>query len=120
VDAGDDAYRLSPGTLLTTMLSVTNTSAAPGLDAFDPGHYTGRKLSPDVPLPTRELVSTFGHGSHTCPAARFSISAIRTSIRLLLLEYDFTPAFRSATPRRRQIGGVARAARPCRVAYRSR
>ena len=76
--------------------------------------------SPDVPLPTRELVSTFGHGPHTCPAARFSISAIRTSIRLLLQEYDFTPAFRSATPRHRQIGGVARAARPCRVAYQSR
>jgi cytochrome P450 len=120
VDAGDNTYRLSPGTLLTTMLSVTNTSAAPGLDVFDPDHYTGRKLSSDVPLLTRELVSTFGHGPHTCPAARFSISAIRASIRLLLLEYEFTPSFRSATPRHRQIGGVARAARPCRVAYQSR
>jgi cytochrome P450 len=120
VDAGDRTYRLSPGTLLTTMLSVTNTSAAPGLEAFDPDHYAGRKLRADVPLPTRELVSTFGHGPHSCPAARFSISAIRTSIRRLLQEYEFTPSFRSASPRPRQIGGVARAAKPCRVEYRSR
>jgi cytochrome P450 len=120
VDAGDATYRLSPGTLLTTMLSVTNTSAAPGLEAFDPAHYVGRRLRPDLPLPTKELVSTFGHGMHSCPAARFSISAIRTSIGLLLREYEFTPLFRTATPRPRQIGGVARAARPCPVRYRSR
>jgi cytochrome P450 len=120
VDAGDATYRLAPGTLLTTMLSVTNTSAGPGLETFDPAHYVGRKLAPDVPLPTRELVSTFGHGTHSCPAARFSISAIRTSIQLLLREYAFTPTFRSAAPRPRQIGGVARAAKPCRVEYRAR
>ena len=120
VDAGDDRYRLSPGTLLTTMLSVNNTTAAPGLDEFDPAHYQGRKLNPDVPLATKELVSTFGHGVHSCPAARFSISAIRTSIKLLLDHYDFTPLFASASPRTRQIGGVARAAKPCRVRYRAR
>jgi cytochrome P450 len=120
VDAGDATYRLSPGTLLTTMLSVHNTSAAPGLETFDPLHYEGRKLRSDVPLPARELVSTFGHGTHSCPAARFSISAIRTSIRLLLEQYEFTPSFKSASPRKRQIGGVARAATPCWVLYRPR
>jgi cytochrome P450 len=120
VDAGDATYRLAPGTLLTTMLSVTNTTAAPGLDTFDPSHYVGRKLAPDVTVPTRELVSTFGHGTHSCPAARFSISAIRTAIRRMLEEYEFNPTFRSAAPRTRQIGGVARAAKPCRVEYRAR
>ena len=37
----------------------------------------GRKLAADVPVATKELVSTFGHGSHSCPAARFSITRRR-------------------------------------------
>lgn len=120
VDAGDAVYRLSPGTLLTTMLSVTNTTAAPGLDTFDPAHYEGRKLVPPAGLATKELVSTFGHGPHSCPAARFSISAIRIAVKLLLEEYEFAPSFATAVPRSRQIGGVARAARPCWVGYSRR
>ena len=120
VDTGERAYRLSPGVLLTTMLSCHNTSVAPGLEHFDPDHYQGRRLSPQVALPTKELVSTFGHGVHTCPAARFSISAIRIATRGLLERYDLTPRFVDAAPRRRQIGGVARSARPCRVWYRRR
>ena len=71
-------------------------------------------------LATKELVSTFGHGVHSCPAARFSISAIRVATRGLLDRYDLTPLFTDAVPRRRQIGGVARAARPCRIHYRQR
>ena len=117
VEISNQTYTLAPGTLLTTMLSVTNTTAAPGLDTFDPHHYVGRKLDPSVQLPTKELVSTFGHGPHSCPAARFSISSIRIAIRLLLEQYDFTPLFGAAEPRTRQIGGVARASRPCRVRY---
>ena len=120
VDTGAGTFRLHPGVLLTTMLSSHNTSAAPGLDRFDPDHYEGRRLSPAVSLPTRELVSTFGHGVHSCPAARFSISAIRVATRVLLERYDLTPRFTRAVPRRRQIGGVARSARPCPVAYRRR
>ena len=73
-----------------------------------------------VELPARELVSTFGHGRHSCPAQRFSISAIRIAVRRLLDAYAVTPEFADAAPRRRQIGGVARAERPCVVSYRSR
>ena len=120
VETGAETYRLHPGVLLTTMLSSHNTSAAPGLDRFDPDHYEGRRLAPTVALPTKELVSTFGHGVHSCPAARFSISAIRVATRGLLDRYELSPRFTDASPRRRQIGGVARAARPCRVAYRQR
>ena len=119
-DDGHDAYALSPGVLIATMLSVTNTRAAPGLDHFDPGHYAGRKLAGNVSLPAQELVSTFGHGRHSCPAQRFSIAAIRTAVRRLLDRYELEPLFTRAAPRRRQIGGVARAARPCPVAYRRR
>jgi cytochrome P450 len=119
-DDGARTYRLAPGVMITTMLPVTNTSAAPGLERFDPGHYQGRRLSPRVGLPARELVSTFGHGRHACPAQRFSISAIRIAVRALVEAYDLTPRFTDVEPRRRQIGGVARAAAPCPVAYRRR
>lgn len=71
-------------------------------------------------LAAKELVSTFGHGSHTCPAQRFSISAIRTAVRALLDRYQLWPQFDRPGPLTRQIGGVARADRPTPVAYRRR
>ena len=67
LDDGERTYRVDPGIMIATMLSVTNPSAAPGLDRFDPDHYQGRRLAPSVVLPTKEVVSTFGHGIHTCP-----------------------------------------------------
>jgi cytochrome P450 len=122
IDVADERgrYRLAPGVLLTTMLSVNNATAAPGLGAFDPAHYDGRRLAADVPVATRELVSTFGHGVHSCPAQRFAISAIRVAVQRLLARYDVTPEFASAVARPQQLGAVARAAGPCVVAYRAR
>jgi cytochrome P450 len=120
VESGGTTYRLQPGVLLTTMLANHNTTVAPGLERFDPDHYRGRRLAPEVAVEPKEMVSTFGHGVHSCPAARFSISAIRISIRGLLDRYELEPLFTTASPRKRQVGGVARAARPCRVRYRSR
>jgi cytochrome P450 len=117
---GTRAYRLDPGVMITTMLSLTNHCAAPGLERFDPAHYDGRKLAARVHTPARELVSTFGHGRHSCPAQRFSISAIRIAIRRLVDAYDLVPSFTRAEPPPRQIGGVARAARPCVVSYQRR
>jgi len=113
-------HRLAPGVFLATMLSVNNTNAGPGLERFDPDHYRGRRLADSVQLPARELVSTFGHGRHACPAQRFSISAIRIAVARLLERYELEPGFTSAAPRVRQIGGVARAARPCLVRYTRR
>jgi cytochrome P450 len=113
-------HRLAPGVMLATMLSVTNPTAAPDLERFDPDHWRGRRLADAAAPPARELVSTFGHGRHACPAQRFSISAIRIALRRLLERYELAPLFRSAAPRRRQIGGVARAAAPCFVAYAAR
>ncbi len=119
-DDGARSYRLAPGVLIATMLSVTNASAAPDLDRFDPDHYEGRRLAKHIEVPARELVSTFGHGRHACPAQRFSISAIRVSLRRLLERFELTPRFTVAHPRARQLGAVARAAAPCVVAYRAR
>jgi cytochrome P450 len=119
VDDGSCVYELQPGVLLATMLSVTNRSAAEGLGVFDPDHYQGRRLVPSIDLETKELVSTFGHGVHTCPAQRFSISAIRTVVRGFVDRYDLSIAS-TPEPRRRQLGGVARAERICVMTYRNR
>jgi cytochrome P450 len=120
LDDGRTKYTLAPGVLVATMLSVTNPTAAAGMDRFDPDHYEGRSPARSLALPARELVSTFGHGRHTCPAQRFSISAIRTAVQRLVERFELSPRFRSASPRRRQLGAVARSERPCAVAYRRR
>ncbi|HZR80109.1 MAG TPA: cytochrome [Candidatus Binatia bacterium] len=119
VDDGRRAYRVAPGVFLTTMLSVTNATAAPGLDRYDPAHFDGRRLVAPSGLPARELVSTFGHGRHACPAQRFSISAIRIAVRALVERFALE-RLDDPEPRRAQVGGVARGERPCRVAYRAR
>jgi len=122
IETDSGRFTLAPGVLLATMLSVTNRSAAPGLEPFDPGNYSGRKLVEPVAktLPARELVSTFGHGRHSCPAQRFSISAIRIAVRRLVDRFALEPHFRIARPRARQLGGVARCDNPCNVDYRVR
>ena len=111
------AYRVAPGAFIATMMSVTNTTAAPGLEDFDPDRYRGAQLAGARQLPARELVTTFGHGRHFCPAQRYSTSTIRIATRALLDRFELTPLFRDPAPLRRQIGGVARADRPCRVRY---
>lgn len=113
-------WQLEPGLSLATMMSVTNTTAAPGLDRFDPENYRGPLFQRTKEIAGRELVTTFGHGAHYCPAARFSISAIRIATRALLERFELEARFRDPAPLRRQIGGVARADRPCRVGYRQR
>ncbi len=117
---GKAAFRVEPGVFLATTLAVTNVSAAPGLDRFDPGNFDGRRFVRAEELPARELVATFGHGRHACPAQGFSIAAIAHSARELLRRFELTPRFRGPQPLRRQLGGVARADRRCRVDYRRR
>jgi cytochrome P450 len=114
------SYRVEPGTLITTMLSVTNQSAARGLDRFDEKNYQGASFLRTNDLPARELVTTYGHGKHTCPAHRFSTSAIRYSVGEIFRRYDLSAEFDEPLPLPRQIGGVARADRPCIVRYLAR
>jgi len=116
----DQTYRLAPGVLLATMLSVNNTTAAAGLGHFDPAHYDGRRIAPTVPLAAKELVSTFGHGAHACPAQRFAVTAIRLAVRRLIERYELMARFTTVEARRRQLGAVARAESGCLVEYRTR
>ena len=117
---GAASYAVDPGAIVATMVPLTNTTAAPGLDGFDPDRWAGRKLRDEAALPAPELVVTFGHGPHRCPARRFSLSAIGRAVRRLLDTHDLTPEFDSVRPQPGQIGGVARAADPCPVRYTCR
>jgi cytochrome P450 len=120
LDTGTVHYRVSPGVTIATMLALTNTSAAPGLDHYDPDRWEGRRLRDEDSLPTRESVATFGHGPHRCPAQRFSLSAITRTVGRLVVSYELDARFRTVRPIAEQIGGMARAADPCPIAYRVR
>jgi cytochrome P450 len=115
-------YRVAPGAQIATLLPLTNTTAAPGLDDYDPDRWNRRRLRDEDDLPARELVTTFGHGAHTCPAQPFSLAAMCRSAERLVAAYDLEPApgFTAVTPLAVQIGGVARSQRPCEVRFRAR
>jgi cytochrome P450 len=115
-------YRVAPGAQIATLLPLTNTTALPGLDRYDPDRWVRRRLAEDASLPARELVTTFGHGEHTCPAQPFSLAAMCRAAGRLLERYDVTPApgFTAVVPLAVQIGGVARGQDPCDIRYRAR
>jgi cytochrome P450 len=117
---GNETHRLPPGTLVTTMMSVTNTTAAPWLAKFDISNYRGSVFPRSKELAAPELVTTYGHGKHTCPAHRFSTSAITIAISELVRHFDLEPRYKDPNPRPRQLGGVARADRVCKIAYTRR
>jgi cytochrome P450 len=96
------------GVQLATMLPVTNVCVG---TSYDPARWRDRTLTHDV------RVTTFGHGSHRCPAQRFSVSAIVRTVERLHSAFAMTPRFRSVEPLPQQIGGVGRAAAPCPVEY---
>jgi cytochrome P450 len=110
-------FALDRGTVVATFLPLTNTSSLPGLDAYDPDRWQRRRLRDEDRLAARELVTTFGHGKHTCPAMPFSLAAMTRSVQGLLDRYELDPAFTDARPLPGQIGGVARAAEPCPMRY---
>ena len=115
---GEQTYSLTPGATVATLLPLTNNSAAPGLDTYDPHRWARRRL--DSPgLAEKTLVTTFGHGPHVCPAQPFSLHAMSRSAIRVLGRGGLTPRFSSAHPLAGQIGGVGRAAEPCLVDYSS-
>lgn len=119
VSDGATEWRLQPGVYVATLLSVGN-QGFPGLAGFDPGHYERGRPADRLGLPTRESVSTFGHGSHACPGRRFALAAIGITVSAHLARFELTPRFERAEPKPGQMGAVARAAAPCLVHYRRR
>jgi len=121
VHDGRHTYRVSSPAQIATLLPLTNTTAARGLDTYDPDRWRRRRLREEADLPARELVTTFGHGEHTCPAQPFSLAAMCRAAERVVATYDLEPApgFTEVTPLAVQIGGVARTQRPCEVQYRA-
>ena len=119
-DTGDAIYRVAPGTTIATLLPLTNTTAGPGLQQWDPRRWRRYRIAEPV-LSCPELVTAFGHGKHSCPAQPFSLAAMATAAMHLFGAYDMTPEWSSPpVPLPAQIGGVARAAGPTPVSYRRR
>lgn len=113
-------YRLQPGAQIATLLPLTNSSAMPGLDRYDPDRWNRRRLRDEAQLPARALVTTFGHGEHACPAQPFALAAMCRATERLLDAYDVEPDFDRVVPLAVQIGGVARSQHPCPLRYRAR
>jgi cytochrome P450 len=118
LDTGDVSYQVPPGWTIATLLPLLNTSAAPGLENWDPDRWTRHRLTDEEALPSPMLVTAFGHGRHSCPAQPFSLSAMTATMTHLFGRYQMTPGW-TAHPRPvpAQIGGVARADGPCRLDY---
>jgi cytochrome P450 len=118
LDTGEVAYEVPPGWTIATLLPLLNTSAAPGLQDWDPDRWNRHRLNDRNALPSPMLVTAFGHGRHSCPAQPFSLSAMTAATTHLLRGYRLTPGWTShPRPVPAQIGGVARAAGPCPVNY---
>ncbi|MGI9601795.1 MAG: cytochrome P450 [Acidimicrobiales bacterium] len=120
IDDGTTEWTVTPGATIATLLPLTNRSAGPGLDRYDPDRWVGRRLADPPDLAARELVTVFGHGSHICPARPFSLAAMALVITELFTTFELQPQYESVGPRPGQIGGVARADRPTPVRYRRR
>jgi cytochrome P450 len=108
-DCGSAVYTVQPGVYITTMLSVTNVQT-PELTRFDPDHYQGRKIDPDLVAQSKETVSTFGHGKHACPAQKFSHNMCKVLLSLLFEQFEFSSIDAVVEPSSSQMGGVSRAA----------
>ena len=122
VDVGDAVYEVGAGATVATLLPLTNTSAAPGLESWDPDRWNRRRLADPSALAAVELVTVFGHGRHTCPAQPFSLSTMTAAATRFVgrLRHGAGLDSIAPVPVRAQIGGVARAAGPCPVRYRRR
>jgi cytochrome P450 len=115
---GSDTFHIAKGATIATLLPLTNTTAAPGYDVWDPSRWNRRRLADPSALAAVELVTVFGHGKHTCPAQPFSLSAMTASMAALVSQFDWASRWDSRPmPVPAQIGGVARAGEPCGVAY---
>ena len=71
LDTGEVSYQVPPGWTIATLLPLLNTSAAPGLEDWDPDRWTRHRLTDEKALPSPMLVTAFGHGRHSCQAQPF-------------------------------------------------
>jgi len=121
LDDGSTCYTVEPGATIATLLPLTNTSAGPGLDDWQPDRWNRSRLADTSTLASPQLVTAFGHGKHSCPAQPFSLAAMSMAVTHLLGEYEIEPGWSTyPVPVPAQIGGVARADGECVMRYRRR
>ncbi|HEX4434325.1 MAG TPA: hypothetical protein VH012_05820 [Acidimicrobiales bacterium] len=121
LDVEQGPLHVPAGMTVATLLPLTNRSAAPGLDAWDPERWNRRRLRTPNGLAAPELVTVFGHGGHSCPARPFSLAAMTLTSEQLLARFEWEPLWPvHPDPVPAQIGGVARSAGPCLARYRRR
>jgi cytochrome P450 len=119
LDVGDATLEIAAGATIATLLPLTNTTAGPGLHDWNPDRWSRRRLVDAAALPAPELVTSFGHGKHKCPAQPYSLAALTAILSTLLTTFEFTlDAAGIPGPEPAQIGGVARPSGPCPAAYR--
>lgn len=117
-DTGAEVVLVPAGWTIATLLPLLNASAAPGLETWNPDRWHRYRIADASALASPMLVTAFGHGKHSCPAQLFSLSAMTIAMTRLLGRYAMTPKWGEyPQPVPAQIGGVARAADPCRVDY---
>ncbi|MBB3604581.1 cytochrome P450 [Mycolicibacterium sp. BK556] len=120
-DTGAGVVDVPKGWTIATLLPLLNTSAAAGLENWDPSRWHRHRLADSSALPSPMLVTAFGHGRHSCPAQPFSLAAMTMAMTRLVGRYDMKPEWSDyPRPVPAQIGGVARAADPCPVGYTTR
>jgi cytochrome P450 len=113
----DHEYSVARGVTLATLLPLTNCPAGSELAVYDPDRWSRRRLKADRLPAARELVTTFGHGSHTCPAQPFSLAVMTAALTSFVTGFDASLTGPVSAPRRAQIGGIARPETPCRITY---
>jgi len=119
-DTGAAVIDVAPGATIATLLPLTN-AAAPGYEAWKPDRWRRRRLADPTGLEATELVTVFGHGSHTCPAQPFALSVMTMVMTRLTATFDLDPLWSTRPlPVPAQIGGVARSETPCEIRYRRR
>lgn len=121
LDDGTTTYTVGPGATIATLLPLTNTSAAPGLEEWQPERRNRSRLADTSALASPTLVTAFGHGKHSCPAQPFSLAAMSMAVAHLFATYEIESGWATyPTPVPAQIGGVARADGPCVFRYSTR
>ena len=115
IELEEGPLEVPSGMTVATLLPLTNRSAAPGLDIWDPTRWNRRRLRTPNGLAAAELVTVFGHGGHSCPARPFSLAAMTLTSRRLLSQFRWElswPGHPDPVPPR----SAAWRARPRRVA----
>lgn len=121
LDDGRATYTVGAGATIATLLPLTNTSAAPGLELWQPGRWHRSRLADTSALASPQLVTAFGHGKHSCPAQPFSVAAMAMAVTHLVTTYELDAGWTQyPVPVPAQIGGVARAQADCLMHYRRR